>query len=114
VSHRPVFWYVHNPQPAVSVIVEQRFAQLLKEDAIADSLSTRASPSSCSPSTSNSAMQLLSESAEKVGYLLKDRIGDVSDFVDAVRRVANGGSAIDPGSSRRCCSGGVATIHWLG
>jgi DNA-binding NarL/FixJ family response regulator len=42
------------------------------------------------------AMQLLSESAEKVGYLLKDRIGDVSDFVDAVRRVANGGSAIDP------------------
>jgi DNA-binding NarL/FixJ family response regulator len=41
-------------------------------------------------------MQLLSESAEKVGYLLKDRISDVSDFVDAVRRVANGGSAIDP------------------
>jgi len=42
------------------------------------------------------AMRLLSESAEKVGYLLKDRIGDVRDFVDAVRRVANGGSAIDP------------------
>ena len=42
------------------------------------------------------AMRLLSESAEKVVYLLKDRIGDVSDFVDAVRRVANGGSAIDP------------------
>jgi DNA-binding NarL/FixJ family response regulator len=42
------------------------------------------------------AMQLLSESAEKVGYLLKDRISDVGDFVDAVRRVANGGSAIDP------------------
>jgi DNA-binding NarL/FixJ family response regulator len=42
------------------------------------------------------AMQLLSKSAEKVGYLLKDRISDVSDFVDAVRRVANGGSAIDP------------------
>ena len=30
------------------------------------------------------------------GYLLKDRIGDVSEFVDAVRRVASGGSAIDP------------------
>jgi DNA-binding NarL/FixJ family response regulator len=43
-----------------------------------------------------SAMQLLSESAEKVGYLLKDRISDVSDFVAAVRRVAAGGSAIDP------------------
>lgn len=42
------------------------------------------------------AMQLLSESAEKVGYLLKDRISDVSDFVAAVRRVAAGGSAIDP------------------
>ena len=42
------------------------------------------------------AMQLLSESAEKVGYLLKDRISDVRDFVDAVRRVAAGGSAIDP------------------
>jgi DNA-binding NarL/FixJ family response regulator len=42
------------------------------------------------------ALQLLSESAEKVGYLLKDRISDVGDFVDAVRRVAGGGSAIDP------------------
>jgi DNA-binding NarL/FixJ family response regulator len=42
------------------------------------------------------AMQLLSESAEGVGYLLKDRISDVGDFVDAVRRVAGGGSAIDP------------------
>ena len=42
------------------------------------------------------AMQLLSDSAEKVGYLLKDRISDVGEFVDAVRRVAGGGSAIDP------------------
>jgi DNA-binding NarL/FixJ family response regulator len=42
------------------------------------------------------AMQLLSDSAEGVGYLLKDRISDVKDFVDAVRRVAAGGSAIDP------------------
>ena len=42
------------------------------------------------------AMKLLSDSAEGVGYLLKDRIGDVSEFVDAVRRVAGGGSAIDP------------------
>ena len=42
------------------------------------------------------AMQLLSESAEGVGYLLKDRISDVEDFVAAVRRVATGGSAIDP------------------
>jgi DNA-binding NarL/FixJ family response regulator len=42
------------------------------------------------------ALKLLSDSAESVGYLLKDRISDVDDFVGAVRRVANGGSAIDP------------------
>ena len=42
------------------------------------------------------AMKLLSDSAEGVGYLLKDRISDVEDFVAAVRRVATGGSAIDP------------------
>jgi DNA-binding NarL/FixJ family response regulator len=42
------------------------------------------------------AMKLLSDSAEGAGYLLKDRISDVSEFVDAVRRVADGGSAIDP------------------
>jgi DNA-binding NarL/FixJ family response regulator len=42
------------------------------------------------------AMQLLAESAEGAGYLLKDRISDVNDFIGAVQRVANGGSAIDP------------------
>jgi DNA-binding NarL/FixJ family response regulator len=42
------------------------------------------------------AMKLLSDSAESTGYLLKDRISDVAEFVDAVRRVAEGGSAIDP------------------
>jgi DNA-binding NarL/FixJ family response regulator len=42
------------------------------------------------------AMKLLSGSAEATGYLLKDRIGDVRDFVAAVQRVADGGSAIDP------------------
>jgi DNA-binding NarL/FixJ family response regulator len=42
------------------------------------------------------AMKLLSNSAESVGYLLKDRISDVDDFVAAVRRVGNGGSAVDP------------------
>ena len=42
------------------------------------------------------ALQLLSDSAERVGYLLKDRISDVKDFIDAVRRVVRGGSAIDP------------------
>ena len=42
------------------------------------------------------AMKLLSESADGVGYLLKDRISDVDDFLAAVRRVADGGSALDP------------------
>jgi DNA-binding NarL/FixJ family response regulator len=42
------------------------------------------------------ALELLSESTERTGYLLKDRVGDVDTFVDAVRRVAGGGSALDP------------------
>jgi DNA-binding NarL/FixJ family response regulator len=42
------------------------------------------------------AMKLLADSAEGVGYLLKDRISDVEQFVAAVRRVAAGGSALDP------------------
>jgi DNA-binding NarL/FixJ family response regulator len=42
------------------------------------------------------AMKLLADSAEGVGYLLKDRISDVTDFLAAVRRVADGGSALDP------------------
>src|SRR4029078_5435572 len=41
-------------------------------------------------------MELLSDGADGVGYLLKDRVADVSAFVDAVRRVAAGGSALDP------------------
>ena len=42
------------------------------------------------------AMELLAESAEGVGYLLKDRVSDVNEFADAVRRVSEGGSALDP------------------
>ena len=42
------------------------------------------------------AMKLLADSAEGVGYLLKDRISDVREFIGAVRRVAGGGTAIDP------------------
>jgi DNA-binding NarL/FixJ family response regulator len=42
------------------------------------------------------ALTLLADSAAGIGYLLKDRISDVDDFVAAVRRVAGGGSAIDP------------------
>jgi DNA-binding NarL/FixJ family response regulator len=42
------------------------------------------------------AMRLLADSAEGVGYLLKDRISDVPEFLAAVRRVGRGGSALDP------------------
>jgi len=42
------------------------------------------------------ALDLLSESTEGVGYLLKDRVADVERFTDAVRRVGLGGSALDP------------------
>jgi len=42
------------------------------------------------------ALDLLAESAEGVGYLLKDRVSDVREFAGAVRRVAAGGTALDP------------------
>ena len=42
------------------------------------------------------AMELLADNAEGVGYLLKDRVSDVADFAAAVRRVGEGGSALDP------------------
>ena len=42
------------------------------------------------------AMTLFADSADGVGYLLKDRVSDVAEFVAAVRRVAGGGAAVDP------------------
>jgi DNA-binding NarL/FixJ family response regulator len=42
------------------------------------------------------AMDLLADNAAGLGYLLKDRVADVDAFLDAVRRVADGGSALDP------------------
>jgi DNA-binding NarL/FixJ family response regulator len=42
------------------------------------------------------AMRLLEDSPNGVGYLLKDRVSNVADFLDSVGRVAVGGSAIDP------------------
>jgi len=54
------------------------------------------------------AAELLADGAAGVGYLLKDRVADVSDFVEALVRVASGGTALDPevvtqilGASRR-------------
>jgi DNA-binding NarL/FixJ family response regulator len=42
------------------------------------------------------ARELLATDAEGVGYLLKDRVADVADFVEAVHRVGDGGTALDP------------------
>jgi DNA-binding NarL/FixJ family response regulator len=42
------------------------------------------------------ATELLSGDTRGVGYLLKDRVADVGDFVEALRRVAEGGTALDP------------------
>jgi DNA-binding NarL/FixJ family response regulator len=42
------------------------------------------------------ALDLLADNAEGVGYLLKDRVADIDAFAEAVRRVADGGSALDP------------------
>src|SRR3954453_22070359 len=42
------------------------------------------------------ALELLFESTVRIGYLLKDRVADVGTFTDAVRRVAKGGTALDP------------------
>lgn len=42
------------------------------------------------------AVELLQGGAERVGYLLKDRVSDVADLAESVRRVAEGGSVLDP------------------
>jgi DNA-binding NarL/FixJ family response regulator len=47
------------------------------------------------------AAELLAQGPSAVGYLLKDRVADVGHFVDAVRRVARGGTALDPEAVRQ-------------
>jgi DNA-binding NarL/FixJ family response regulator len=42
------------------------------------------------------AAQLLGQNASGIGYLLKDRVADTSDFIDALARVASGGTSLDP------------------
>jgi DNA-binding NarL/FixJ family response regulator len=42
------------------------------------------------------AFKLLADSVERTGYLLKDRVSDVAEFAEAVRRVGSGGTALDP------------------
>jgi DNA-binding NarL/FixJ family response regulator len=42
------------------------------------------------------ALDLVADGADGTGYLLKDRVGDIEHFADSVRRVGEGGSALDP------------------
>jgi len=46
------------------------------------------------------AMKLLGDGRGGVGYLLKERVSDLEEFIDAVRRVGSGGSAVDPEVAR--------------
>ena len=71
--------------------------------AIREEHRTASACSSC-PSTPRPsyALRLLGEGADGIGYLLKDRVADIDDFADAVRRVAAGGSALDPVVVARC------------
>jgi DNA-binding NarL/FixJ family response regulator len=50
------------------------------------------------------ALELLEDGAEGIGYLLKDRVAEVERFIDAVRRVADRGSASSRRASARCSS----------
>jgi DNA-binding NarL/FixJ family response regulator len=51
------------------------------------------------------AAELLADGAGGVGYLLKDRVADVGDFLEAVRRVAAGGMALDPDAVSQLVAG---------
>jgi DNA-binding NarL/FixJ family response regulator len=51
------------------------------------------------------AAELLADGAGGVGYLLKDRVADVGDFLEAVRRVATGGMALDPDAVSQLVAG---------
>jgi DNA-binding NarL/FixJ family response regulator len=64
------------------------------------------------------AAELLADGSRGVGYLLKDRVADVSEFVDALERIAAGGTVLDPevvtqlmGASRRTDSVGSLTAR---
>jgi len=53
-----------------------------------------------------SAAELFAETSGGVGYLLKDRVADVSDFIEAIARVADGGTVLDPEVVRHLVSAG--------
>jgi DNA-binding NarL/FixJ family response regulator len=92
---------VHDHEPEV-VIVDIRLPPTHNDEGLRAALEIRASHPAIGVLVLSQyvelglAMKLLADSAAGVGYLLKDRISDVEDFVAALRRVAAGGSALDP------------------
>jgi DNA-binding NarL/FixJ family response regulator len=66
-------------------------------------------PRALAPTEAAFAMRLLSEGSAGTGYLLKDRIADLEDLTDAIRRVARGGTVVDPAVVAPLDSAGRAT-----
>ena len=58
------------------------------------------------------ALRLVADGAGGVGYLLKDRVDDLDDFADAIRRIARGGSVIDPEVVARLSAVGGPGSRW--
>ena len=58
------------------------------------------------------AAELFSRAPAGVGYLLKDRVADVSEFIDAITRVAQGGTVLDPEVVRQLLSAGRRGTPW--
>jgi len=60
------------------------------------------------------AIRLLQDTPQRVGYLLKDRVSEISEFTDAIQRIAHGGSVMDPEVVahllRRCADGALAGL----
>ena len=55
---------------------------------------------------------LLETTTGGIGYLLKDRVGHVTEFLASLDRVAEGGTVVDPRWSGSCSRGGVTTDRW--
>lgn len=60
------------------------------------------------------ATELLAEGADRLGYLLKERVGRVEGFLSALRRVAGGGTAVDPEVVGNCWPATRTPARWAG
>ncbi|HWD07019.1 MAG TPA: response regulator transcription factor [Amycolatopsis sp.] len=92
---------VHEHRPDVSV-VDIRMPPSHTDEGLRATIDLRAQLPGCAILLfsqyveTNYAQQLLADQAGGVGYLLKDRVAEVSDFLDALRRVAGGETVLDP------------------